>query len=100
MNCGGLSRDVVAGSRENYPAVNAIFPAVRHYLFLQNVFKCRRLLFIYFVCLHLHCCLTGTERFVNTPFCDDRIIRIASSILQAQGQRFRTSCMRNNERKS
>ena len=45
----------------------------------------RRLLFIYFVCLHLHCCLTGTERFVNTPFtCDDRIIRIASSILQAQ----------------
>ena len=45
----------------------------------------RRLLFIYFVCLHLHCCLTGTERFVNTPFtCYDRIIRISSSILQAQ----------------
>ena len=28
----------------------------------------RRLLFIYFVCLHLHCCLTWTERIVNTPF--------------------------------
>ena len=28
--------------QENYSAVNAIFPAVRHYLFLQNVFKCRQ----------------------------------------------------------
>ena len=45
----------------------------------------RRLLFIYFVCLHLHCCLTGTGRFVNTPLtCDDRIVGIALSILQAQ----------------
>ena len=31
---------IIAGSWENYPAVNEIFPAVKHYFFLQNVFKC------------------------------------------------------------
>ena len=31
---------IIAGSRENYPAVNTTFPAVKHYFFLQNVFKC------------------------------------------------------------
>ena len=31
---------IIAGSQENYPAVNTTFPAVKHYFFLQNVFKC------------------------------------------------------------
>ena len=38
---------IIAGSRENYPAVNAIFPAVKHYFFLQNVFKCCQKIVIY-----------------------------------------------------
>ena len=40
---------------------------------------------IYFLCLHLHCCLTWTERIVNTPFSATiASMCIASSILQAQ----------------
>ena len=31
----------------NYPAVNAIFTAVKHYFFLQNVFKCCQKIVIY-----------------------------------------------------
>ena len=38
---------IIAGSRENYPAVNAIFPAIRHYSFLQNVFKSCQKIAIY-----------------------------------------------------
>ena len=30
-----------------YPAVNAIFPAVKQYFFLQNVFKCCQKIVIY-----------------------------------------------------
>ena len=41
----GMQR--IAGSRESYPAVNAIFPAVKHYFFLQNVFKCCQKIVIY-----------------------------------------------------
>ena len=37
----------MAGSRENYPAVNAIFLAVKHYFSLQNVFKCCQKIVIY-----------------------------------------------------
>ena len=38
---------IIAGSRENYPAVNAIFLAVKHYFSLQNVFKCCQKIVIY-----------------------------------------------------
>ena len=38
---------IIAGSRENYPAVNAIFLAVKHHFFLQNVFKCCQKIVIY-----------------------------------------------------
>ena len=38
---------IIARSRENYPAANAIFPAVKHYFFLQNVFKCCQKIVIY-----------------------------------------------------
>ena len=34
-------------SSRNYPAVNAIFTAVKHYFFLQNVFKCCQKIVIY-----------------------------------------------------
>ena len=43
-----VSRDVDNNRKpENYPAVNAIFPAVKHYVFLQNVFKCCQKIVIY-----------------------------------------------------
>ena len=38
---------IIAGSRENYPTVDAIFPAVKHYFFIQNVFKCCQKVVIY-----------------------------------------------------
>ena len=38
---------IIVGSRENYLAVNAIFPAVKHYFFFQNVFKCCQKIVIY-----------------------------------------------------
>ena len=38
---------IIAGSRENYLAVNTIFLAVKHYFFLQNVFKCCQMIVIY-----------------------------------------------------
>jgi len=60
---------IIAGSRENYPAVNMIFPAVKHHFFLKMFLNAvKRFSFIYFVYLHLHCSFTWTERIVNTPF--------------------------------
>ena len=38
---------IIAGGRENYLAVNTIFLAVKHYFFLQNVFKCCQMIVIY-----------------------------------------------------
>ena len=43
-----LFRDVDKNRKPGiYPAVNAIFPAVKHYFFLQNVFKCCQKIVIY-----------------------------------------------------
>ena len=63
---------IIAGSQENYPAVNAIFPAVKHYFFLQNVFKCCQKIVIYL--FHLFtpsnrgiACHKGTQEWAFGP---------------------------------
>ena len=60
----------------------------------------RGLLFIYFVCLHLHCCFTWTERIVNTPF-SATIVSFASHRTFQWPAVFvphcHVCCMRNNE---
>ena len=80
---------IIARSRENYPAANAIFPAVKHLftsfskMFLNVV---RRLLFIYLFRLFTPSLLS----YLNWKDCKhliqykDCINCIASSILQAQ----------------
>ena len=45
--CSDPGMQIIAGSQENYPAVNVIFPAVKHYFFLQNIFKCCQKIVIY-----------------------------------------------------
>ena len=54
--------------RENYPTVDAIFPAVKHYFFIQNVFKCCQKIVIYlfrlFTRSHRPFCRLNDERYL------------------------------------
>ena len=56
--CSCCSSFLVFSFSSNYPAVNAIFPAIKHYFFLQNVFKCCQKIVIYLFRLFTHSMLS------------------------------------------